>query len=218
MKHQKKFIKQIRESYLDAKLLKTKSTKNNIRRGTSHSISSISEDIFAKYCADLLPSNKEIEIWVDPQISFTIAGLKNKSGKRPLLFRPDICIIKNNIVKKVFDIKTDLGYKRTKIVEQAGEFKNITNKIIGKPATIRDGQDKKVKNIKIAKGLKKYIVVLSSGNSSAEELNDAKSKIKTLHNILLFCLTQGDHLNSYSGVPEYTITKDFEQLDKKILE
>lgn len=221
MKHQKEFITQIRKSYLDARLLKTFSTKNKTIRCTSHTISSISEDIFAKYCADLLPENKEIEIWVDPQISFKIAGLKNKSGKRPLLFRPDICIIENNVLKKVFDIKTDLGYKRTtKIVEQAGELKNITNKIIGKQAivNVKDGQNKEEKNIKIAKRLKRYIVVLSSGNISAEKLNNAKLKIKSLHNILMFCLTEGDHLNIYSDKPKFHITKDFEQLDKKILE
>ncbi|MBI5039554.1 MAG: hypothetical protein HZC13_07370 [Nitrospirae bacterium] len=62
MKHQQEFINQIRKSYLDARLLKTSSTKNKTIRGTSHTISSISEDIFAKYCADLLPKNKEIEI------------------------------------------------------------------------------------------------------------------------------------------------------------
>jgi hypothetical protein len=218
MKRQQEFINQIRKSYLGARRLKISSTKNKTIRGTSHTISSVSEDIFAKYCADLLPQKKEIEIWVDPQISFKIAGLKNKSGKRPLLFRPDICIIENNVVKKVFDIKTDLGYKRTKIVEQAEELKNITNKIVGKQATVKDGQDKEVKNIKIAKRLKRYIVVLSSGNNSAEKLNDTKSKIKELHNILMFCLTQGDHLNSYIDNPNITITKDFELLDEKILE
>ncbi len=126
----KQFIDSIYNLYLEARKNKFPSAQNDIIRGTSHSISAIAEDLFAQYCADILPFKSSV-ILIDPQISFIGSGLKNQSGKRPLLFRPDVCITVDNVITKVFDIKTDLGYKRTEIIGQVKLLDIFIKKIKG---------------------------------------------------------------------------------------
>ena len=108
-----KFVWYIREEYLKARKTVIKDSK--IIRGTSHSISSLSEDIFGKYISDLISS--DYEIWIDPQIS--VKDISNSSGKRIKIFRPDVCVY-NKLKKRIeliFDLKMDLGYKRNEFIE-----------------------------------------------------------------------------------------------------
>lgn len=115
------FLEQVRKAYLKARKSVYNPSINPeiIFRGTSHSISSIVEDLFACYCAEKIKNSKGIKIIIDPQLSFKGTGLKNKSKKKSLLIRPDIAFLKKNEIICLFDIKTDLGYKRHEFLSQA---------------------------------------------------------------------------------------------------
>lgn len=91
---QKDFIEKIRRTYLDAKNIAYIPASNShlLKRGTSHSISSLTEDLFGCYCTEKILNSTGITIHVDPQLSFSGTTLKNKSGKKSLLIRPDIAI------------------------------------------------------------------------------------------------------------------------------
>ena len=80
---QKDFLQEVRQAYLKARkfIYTPKENIEVLRRGTSHSISSICEDLFGCYCANRVLHHRGTQIFIDPPIS-------------------------------VFDIKTDLGYKR----------------------------------------------------------------------------------------------------------
>jgi hypothetical protein len=214
MRHQT-FLNSVRDAYLDARKAKCASTTNKIIRCTSHSISSISEDLFAKYCADLLRTDKSLEILVDPQISFSVSGLRNKSGKRPLLFRPDVCFLKDDTVTKVFDIKTDLGYKRKEIINQAKQLNETIQKIKGINCTVN--LQGRVENISISGRVEKYIIVVSGAENSGD-IEATQKTIWETNNIRMFVLSLGDHLNTYKSHTKFESTKDFILLDKVILQ
>ncbi len=181
-----------------------------IVRGTSHSISSQVEDLLASYCAKHIDQKSGTVILIDPQISFSNTKLKNKSGKRPLLFRPDICFLRNNRVVKIFDVKTDLGYKRKEIIQQAGQLKNLIKRIKGKSALININGTPTT--VSISKKIKKYFVVISGAENSGN-IQETKKRIKEKHGIDMLVLSDGDHLNSYKTKPGFTPTKDFKKLD-----
>ncbi|MNE73592.1 hypothetical protein D3C80_1696140 [compost metagenome] len=141
---QKDFLQGIRDAYLKArKFIYTPKTNIEIlTRGTSHSISSISEDLFACYCVNKVVDPKGIRIIIDLPLSFKGTSLKNKSEKKSLLIRPDIALCKSENINCLFDIKTDLGYKRKNFLDQAKE-RNIQMNLIKKQiARLNDGETK----------------------------------------------------------------------------
>ena len=218
---QTEFIEKIREAYINAREFAYKPTSNIqvLTRGTSHSISSLTEDLFGCYCTEKIskPDNKVIHI--DPQLSFSGTELKNKSKKRPLLIRPDIAFTKNGIANCMFDIKTDLGYKRKELFNQAKERNDQVDLIKNQEAFSNDGKTKERTTIKFSNDLKFIYVVISQGNISKNVQDDFISEIRKLKNVEIYLLTTGDHLNSYHDNPTWTINKtDFDTLDKTIIE
>jgi hypothetical protein len=214
---QSDFINKIREAYLNARKCFYTPEKNVevLSRGTSHSISSKSEDLFGCYCADMIKNPSAIKICIDPPVSFKGTGLKNKSGKKSLLIRPDLMITKQNIATCFFDIKTDLGYKRKDFFNQAKERDDQLNKIKGKKSSYKNGETKKGNDIKISENIKFVYIVISQGNINKEVQLDFIKKIRTLENVEVFILTIGDHLNLYIDNPGWKINQDdFNNLDE----
>jgi len=216
---QENFLKKTRKAYLNARnyIYKPKANTNILARGTSHSISSITEDILGCYCVDKVSNPKNIKIIIDPQISFKGTGLKNISGKRSLLIRPDVALIKNSITNCFFDIKTDLGYKRNELLNQAKNRNKQLSKIKKKPASYNDGKTKIENKIQISNNIKLIYIVISQGNIAEKKLNKFIKDIRKLKNIDIFLLSKGDHLNSYVKRPKWEINKnDFDKLDRII--
>lgn len=130
-------LREIRTEYLKAR--QSVRPSGNIIRGTAHTISSYAEDIFAEYISEFIDKD-EFEVWIDPQIS--VDGLRNKSEKRTLLFRPDVCIFRRatSVVEMIFDLKMDLGFNRELIkhvndrIEEMSKFRGAKGrcKISGK--------------------------------------------------------------------------------------
>ena len=204
-----KFLTKIRAAYVKARnpVLPSK----HIKRGTSRSISSVAEDLFASYLESMIP--RDYEIWIDPQI--TINNLKNKSGKRSLLFRPDICIIncKTNRIEMIFDIKMDLGYKRNNFISQVkvriGELNNIVKHTAR--CSLKDDE------LKFSNKLKWNYVVMSAGNITPEQYDKVETWFTNTEKATLFTLSRGEHLNTYSDNFELRVNSDdFKRIDAAI--
>ena len=218
---QTEFIEKIREAYINAREFAYKPTTNIqvLTRGTSHSISSLTEDLFGCYCTEKTSNPDNIVIHIDPQLSFSGTELKNKSKKRPLLIRPDIAFTKNGIANCMFDIKTDLGYKRKELFIQAKERNEQIDLIKNREAFSNDGKTKEKTTIKFSSDLKFIYVVISQGNISKTVQDDFITQIRQLNNVEIYLLTTGDHLNSYHNNPTWQINSDdFNKLDNKIAE
>lgn len=218
---QAEFLEKTRAAYLQARECSFLPSSNPsiLSRGTSHSISSITEDLFGCYCTEKVIEPNGIKILVDPPISFKGTELKNKSGKKSLLLRPDIAFTKNNIVNCFFDIKTDLGYKRFEFLNQARDRNNQLNKIKEKNAHYKDGKTKLNQKVKISADIKFIYVVISQGNIGKDKMNNFITGIKLLENVDVFVISKGEHLNSYSNISKTKINvEDFNRLDKLINE
>lgn len=213
------FLIKTRKAYLAARECSFIPTTNSnvLSRGTSHSISSITEDLFGCYCAEKVTDANGIKILVDPPISFKGTELKNKSGKKSLLIRPDIAFTKNNVVNCLFDIKTDLGYKRFELFNQAKERNEQLNKIKNQFAVYKDGKTKKEQKVKISPQIEFIYIIISQGNISKDKMDNYIREIKLLENVNIFVISQGEHLNSYNETSNAEInTVDFDKLDKLI--
>lgn len=217
---QEEFIKEVRDSYLKARkcIYTPKNNSSNLSRGTSHSISSITEDLFGCYCAEKIKrKSKNTNIFIDPPISFRGTNLKNKSKKRSLLIRPDLAFVINGVATVLFDIKTDLGYKRKEFFNQAKERNEQLNKIKKKRCSFNDGETKEKNDITISENIKFIYIIISQGNITKKVQEEFIAQIKELENMDVFLLTTGNHLNSYSEEISYTINiEDFDKLDKII--
>jgi hypothetical protein len=177
------------------------------------------EDLFGCYCAEKVAEPNGIKILIDPPISFKGTELKNKSGKKSLLLRPDIAFTKDNIVNCFFDIKTDLGYKRFEFLNQARDRNNQLNTIKEKYAHYKDGKTKINQRIKISSDIKFVYVVISQGNIGRDKMENFISGIKLLENVEVFVISKGEHLNSYNEISKTEINEtDFNGLDKLINE
>ena len=196
-------IDAIRNEYTKARLSLFPSP--NIKRGTGRTISSFAEDAFAMYVSDML--GDEYEIWVDPQI--IVDKLRNKSGKRKLMFRPDVCAVnkQNMTIEMIFDLKMNLGYKRTEFTNQVNnrivELTKI-KKHTAKCSTIKD------QSLTFNNSLVWNYIIFSMGNISEKDFLKVKNYFNGNNDAQLFTLSEGDHL--------IKIKKDeFERLKQEIM-
>lgn len=215
------FIEKVRNAYLEARECSFLPAFNAsiLSRGTSHSISSLIEDLFGCYCAEKVNTPDSIKILIDPPISFKGTELKNKSGKSSLLIRPDIAFVKDSIINCFFDIKMDLGYNRSTFLNQAKDRNIQMNKIKEQYANYNDGKTKSKQNVKISSQIKFIYIIISQGNIGKDKLEEFVSGIELLENIDIYVLSKGEHLNSYNEIPETEVNiADFNRLDNLIHE
>jgi hypothetical protein len=203
------FLARLHKEYLKASdpIIPSK----QIKRGTSHTISSIAEDVFASYLEPKI--HRHYEIWIDPQIS--IDNLKNKSGKRSLLFRPDICIIncKTNRIEMIFDLKMDLGYKRNEFISQVKVRVAELNKIVKHTAKCFLKKDCK---LKFSKKLKWNYVVISEGNISPVQYRKVEEWFENTRKANLFTLSKGKGKNLRTKMNDFkpsTNSNDFQRIN-----
>jgi hypothetical protein len=208
MTHQE-FIEEVRKAYIKARECSYQPKINSgiLRRGTSHTISSISEDIFAAYCAEKAIQSNCLEIIVDPQISFKGTGLRNINDKKSLLIRPDVAICKNEKIICLFDLKMDLGFSKAGFISQAIARNLQIDVIKNNRATING------KSYCISQQVE-FIYLLLSEKNNLKGLHSHMSTIQSLENIDIFLLSSGDHLNAYHDNPIFKPNvEEFERLD-----
>lgn len=204
------FIEKIRNAYLKARNCSYQPVSNShiLRRGTSHTISSIAEDIFAGYCVEKVSRPEDYEVIADPQISFSGTELRNINDKKSLLIRPDVAICKNKTVTCLFDLKMDLGYNRSDFMKQAITKNQQINLIKNRNAKING------EVYFISPDIMFNYLLLSEKNGLKGLHSQNMVTIKTLENIDAFILSDGDHLNSYNLKSTFTANElEFNRLD-----
>lgn len=177
------FVKEIKKLYKLSQ--RSKYVSEKIRRGRIHSVSNKAEDLFAKYVSNLLPNNT---ILVDYPLSY-----KNKE-KTHILY-PDIAIIENKKIKKIIDIKMDIGWKRNEIADFALNKEKFIIQLRGGVIS------NKIDNVSItfSKSLKYFLVLISGSNVSGKKSEEIFNNIRNINKNLLelFILTDGVHPGEY---------------------
>lgn len=178
-------IEKIISLYKEARV--TTYIKKNIKRGRSHSISSRVEDLFAVYISEMLPEN--VEILIDQPFTY-------HSDKTYAMY-PDIAVIRNNEVVKLFDIKMDLGWNRD-FYPFCKEKQEFIDEIKGLQVKAKDGATKEQKTYKISDSVKINIVIVSNANISKTKREENEKRILTLDKskIEVFVLADA-HPNNY---------------------
>ena len=202
-------IQQVRKAYEKARICAYKPAVNAaiLERGTSRSISSLTEDLLGCYCAERAKGPATDRVLVEPGLSFKDAGLKNNSGLSSLLIKPDIALVKSGRVRVMFDLKMDLGHLRKDFSERATVQDERIAQIRGLSVQYKDGQDKDkpAQILNLARDLKLYYLVMSAGNIGSKDLEDHAQRIKGLKNVGMLLLTEGDHLNAYERDAHWTL-------------
>ncbi|MDC1205339.1 hypothetical protein N8083_00630, partial [Candidatus Pacebacteria bacterium] len=167
----------------------TQSKDKRVRRGRSHSISSVAEDLFAEF---LVLNDKTIEaVYVDQPISVAI-------GRKRKQFYPDIMIVRNEVIVSFVDIKLDIGWNRDGLTDLCKKHKATVQAVRGKECRLRDGVTKKMQHLKIADSLSYNVVMISRTNINAEILEKHEERItKLAPEVDLFILCDTGHPNNY---------------------
>lgn len=179
-----RFIKKTVEEYRKARLPVYKNRR--VSRGRSHSVSSVLEDLFALY---LVQNIKDIEVLIDQPF--------NVEGKQ---FYPDIAVLRRGELINMFDLKTDIGWGREKLLDLQKHHIDIISRIKGLNAKYKSGTNKEKKVVKISKAVTYDIVILNSRNSGknlATHLINAE-KMSIYVRIFVLCKSNKYHTNQYS--------------------
>ena len=113
------YILSISKLYLNAR--NTVCTHERIFSGESHGISSQSEDLFALLLTSYL---KEESLYVNQQLSVV-----NELGKLTSTVKPDVVVMKDEVVSNFIDLKMDLGYNRKKFADFCIQKNELMRKI-----------------------------------------------------------------------------------------
>ncbi|MFM2414806.1 MAG: hypothetical protein RI911_499 [Candidatus Parcubacteria bacterium] len=183
-----------------------------IRRGRSHPISSITEDLFANY---LVTNDASIDaVYIDQPISLA-------SPKQQIY--PDIVITRNGTITALVDIKMDLGWNRTGLYDLCKKHQGIVRKARSTMCTLKDGQTKKLRTLRLSKQLSYNIVLISRTNIQETLLDTQLKKVQSLSPELdVFVLCNKGTPNSYGGAPKQVMkdividSSEFARLAKKL--
>lgn len=181
------FISEIIKLYQFSR--KTKYAHEKIKRGRSHSVSSLSEDLFAKYLVENIECD---EIYVDQPVS--VDGVKKISY-------PDIVVVRGDTIVGTCDLKVDLGWNREGLFELCKNSFEYLKEIQGKECKINNGLiTKEIKRYKVSKKCCHNIVIISDKNINAVNLEEQRKEVKKKFGSLVnvFILSGGAHLNTYS--------------------
>ncbi len=159
-----------------------------IKRAEGRSISSLSEDLLAKYLADA--TRHKFLIRINQPLFCAQLSSPNK-------LKPDLSIIRGNQIVAFVDVKTDLGYKRDEFFYQSRNKDRLIIRLRGRSISGKQlKRDKKTElNLSISKHIKYHIVLISSKNISKERFRVIKSKFEKLKASTLYIFTENNHPN-----------------------
>jgi hypothetical protein len=184
------FIVKIVNVYQDARV--SHYVDEKIRRGRSHSISSIAEDLLASY---LIYADKEIDLIYIDQPVHVHDTVKS--------FIPDIVIVRNDIITAFLDLKMDLGYKREGLIDLCEKDSNLLKLVRNKSCTLNDGQTKIKRTFTISKSAIYDIVVISNKNIAKDKFEQQINGSKLYEkDVAVHVLTEKEHPNTYGLTPE----------------
>lgn len=152
----------------------------NIKRGMAHAISGYVEDLFALFIAQKLNSNK-IQYLVDK-----VTSIRLMEGERAKSFKPDVSLIKENILTHYFDLKTNMGWNRH-FENYLREKDLFINSLQGKKAWIHHSKED-VQHIEIKDDLVYQMVVVYGGNINQDLLKRNLEQAKNYKNVKVHIL------------------------------
>lgn len=204
------FILRIVKAYQDARI--PHQVNEKIRRGRSHSISSITEDLFAYY---LISNDPSIEmVYVDQPINL-------KSAKRQIY--PDVAIVRNGVLTAFIDLKMDIGWNRDGLFELCEKHQHSVQQARGTECQIRDGETKELRTLAISDDINYCVVMISRTNINPVTLDRQLEEVKVLSpDVEVFVLCTTGHPNAYGMEPEDIVeglgidVLEFERLKEKI--
>jgi len=210
----KEFINEIIEYYVSSRELTVDKGAFNIWRGVSHSISSQSEDLFAKMIANEL-NDRNLEFIVDKTFS-----MRMSSGES-LQFRPDLAIVKGGVLTNIIDLKMDMGYKRryheTDVFQKEHEkFKAFRNKGYISISYNRDG--KRIHLTPVDSIINQIVVISERNEGKAQNRLDMIDEINNLDWIEIYYLSGGVHPNAYDGSTLKNLTVNQTEFDRLYLD
>lgn len=187
----KELIINIAQLYRDARIPHIIDKK--ISRGRSHSVSSLTEDLFAHF---LISNDKTIDkILVDQSISFPEESIKT--------IYPDITIIKQGIATNFIDLKMDMGWNRDGLLKVANKHFESVKSMQGHTGRYYDGISKEKFEFKVGQDASYDIVIISDTNINAAKLSEQLNQCQSLTPITeAFVLYSGGHPNTYEFSPE----------------
>jgi hypothetical protein len=190
------FMKIVRGHYQEAKLPRYYHPK--VRRGRSHSLAYIAEDLVAVFIAFNL--KEDLEIYVDQPI--TVIGHKKRSY-------PDISIFKENKLTNIIDVKLDLGWIRDKLSEICEKNSISIKAIRNKEGKLKDGITGETKTISITEGCKYHILIVSGCNITEKKLEEQINQvIKYQSEVSCYVLSGKEHPNA--NIPDEEFWKKLE--------
>jgi len=164
-----------------------------IKRGMAHVISGYVEDLFALYIAKNIGDEKH-EFYVDK-----VTSIRFNPKEKAKSFKPDLSIIKKNVLTHYFDLKTNMGWNRD-FGEYLQNKNDFIEKLKGRDAWIHweDGNQL----IKISEDLKYQMVIVFGWNINQNLLMSNLKKAKEYSNIEIHVLYEKKESDSSYSINE----------------
>lgn len=184
------FIQKVQNHRVQAEKLMEGDGGFKIKRGMAHVISGYVEDLFALYLAQNI-GDKNFEFYVDK-----VTSIRFNPKEKAKSFKPDLSIIKENVLTHYFDLKTNMGWNRH-FEEYLQKKNDFIETLKGRDAWIHweDGNQ----SIKISPDLKYQMVVVFGWNINQNLLKSNLKKAKEYSNIEVHVLYEKkEGYSSYS--------------------
>jgi hypothetical protein len=161
-----------------------------IFRGESRSISSETEDLFAKYLIEFLPA--DIKLFINQTIT-------TGSKEARLRVKPDIIVVRHNKIKTILDLKMDLGYKRNEFPKYWDERDALIPKMRRRLFSFfqKRGSDKSPQFLEFSEKAKLFFVIISDQNINPTQLSEVIKRQGKKRYSETYILTKGIHPNTY---------------------
>jgi hypothetical protein len=193
---------------------------NKLRRGRSHSVSSITEDLFANF---LISNDSSIDmVRIDQPI--TLSGIDQVTNKRKKQIYPDLVVIRDNRIDALVDIKMDLGWNRDGLSILCKKHCDTIIASRGSNCHLKEGLDKTPLTLRFSEKLSYSIVIISGTNIPRHKFEfQLRECEKFVAAVEVFVLSDCAHPNTYSDLPGEILQKmeinllTFERLKKKLV-
>lgn len=163
-----------------------------IRRGRSHTVSGLTEDLFAYFIRANFPQVDKIVI--DQPMSF-----RTPESPKAKTIHPDVSLIIDGEIVAIIDLKMDLGRKRDKVEEIYSKAKLVVDTLRGSKVWYKDGITKEQFTATVSGNLKYFVVVVSRVGIKLQYLEQELARVQNEadnNKSEFYFLTDGRHPNS----------------------
>ena len=182
------FVGNVIKLYHEARILAFPHKK--IKRGESRSISSLAEDLFAKFIVEKIKCQT---IYVNQPMFIPALGKR----------KPDIAVVRDNAITAFCDLKTSMGYNREGLYSLCQRHSDWIRKARGKQCTLIDGVTKEKRAYAISGSASYSVVILTDTNINPKLLAEQIEGAARLNPFIsIYILTSGAGLNEYRPAQE----------------